>query len=203
MIELLILFVVAAVLGVVLHFVDSKYGEKIYCALWSIFHKDSLSGGNIRGFIVGKTTRQRLWVAGVLALMLFVLLRMSGEHGFIILLLISVFVIFPGFLIGFAIGGLFKSNPAISAKAEVIFSTLDKVESGDINLGSVAGEAVKSAAQSVMEAGDKLADMAAGRGSPTTTKAPKADVAEKSTPVPKRKPPVSVAEAARQFKNRR
>lgn len=210
--EIIMYLSVFVVLGVVLHFVDVKKGEALYKYLWGKVHKDPLPENKSRGFIAGRKTIERVWPALTIVVIMFFLLRILGEHDFIILVLKAVFLMFPALLAGFALGGIMKKNKAVAEKADAVFSAIDEFEKKGVDVGGITDEVVhgaeeigQKAVDSVIDAGERFVSAVKGEHKPVhsadvpVTEAKPEPMSVSPAPTQRK---ISVAEAARQFTKR-
>lgn len=149
-----------AVIGVVLHVVDIVVGKDWYRSLWNSSHKNPLPNNVTRGFITGRSTKERLLTALVITAIIAVLMYKMGDQKFLVLLG-DCAGIFAGLLIGFAFGGFFKRRTNIEAAANTVLESLDKVDHGDL-------PDVRKIASDVAAGAEKLGQQAveAARGVP-------------------------------------
>ncbi len=199
--------IVFAIIGIALHIVDIVVGKDWYRSLWDSSHKLPLPVEVTRGFITGRSTKERLLTSLIITVIFAVLIYKLGDQKFLGLLgdCLGMFV---GLLVGFALGGFFKRRTNIEAATNKVLASLDSVDHGDLPdvreiASSVAAGAEKLRRQAG-SAGERLVGAVTGErgsGSAVDNYSDERSVTPASEPEPAAKR-TSVANAARQFSKR-
>lgn len=149
-----------AVIGVVLHIVDIIVGKDWYRSFVNSCHKNPLPENVTRGFITGRSTKERLLTTLIITAVIAVLMYKLGDQKFLALLgdCIGIYV---GLLVGFALGGFFKRRTNIEAATNKVLESLDKVDHGDLpDVGKIASSVAAGAEKLGHQAVEAVADQA-------------------------------------------
>lgn len=201
-----------ALIAALLYFVDKRFGAPVYRRGYNLWHKEPLSDGIERGFIVGRKAKARILPSFVLTITSCFLLSYY-IHDPIELVMKSplVFIgLFLGFLLtGFAMREGKKSNSVVDKVCDV----MDGLEEGKLDLSGAAGGAIKRGVEQTKVALSKVADgavekVAELRSVKTAATEPVApvdavDAPEDSSPDVKVATKTSLADAMNEFQRRR
>ncbi len=113
---------------------DRHFGVRV-CRWWyNLCHKEPLPADTVRGFIYSQRTKIKAsWATFISAAESFLVVHYLGVDPFVgfLLWLVGIPLTLAGFLMGPFIYRLWQ-------KREALFSTVDKVESGEIDVGDLA-----------------------------------------------------------------
>jgi hypothetical protein len=197
--ELTLYALIFAFLGFIAYFVDMKYGTRPYTWWWNFTHKDKLPEGVIVGFLCGRPAKDRIVPALILTIISCFLLHTLGDHDVVVLLLKGMFLIFPGFFVGFMLAGMLARNPKLSPRVDSVFKTIDEIEKGKTTLGAVA----TTLAHEAKERGEKALAQVSKEISSRTTEANSPPPAQVQQPEPPKRPRPTLAESLNEFRNRK
>jgi hypothetical protein len=201
-VEILLYVGVFVGIGAVMYFADYRFGAPIYRRMWNLWHKNSLPEDVKRGFIVGRTTKERILPTALLTVLSVLGLHYFGERDVIMLLLKAAGLMLPGLLLGFLLTGLAMREGRTHTTADKVFETMDRIERGEVGLKDVT----QGAFGGVSELGKKAFDAAKerlARGVVTPPKPTVAEEVEQSEPPPPVTPKRSFQETLNDYTKRR
>lgn len=129
-------------LGCIFYFLDRWFGVAIYHWFYGMTHKDPLPEGVEKGFIHNRKAQARFANACIVALIFSLIEFHYTEHPDPLMEFFSWVIEVPLVMIGFIIGPFFFR---IWGKKEDLFQTVDKIESGEIDVS----KQIKNAAEGV------------------------------------------------------
>lgn len=200
-----LLYVLAfVVLAVPTYFFDRRFGAPIYRPWYNLWHKMPLAEGVERGFIVGRKTRER--ILPTIALTIFFCFFLSYYIHDPIELLMKAPLIFVGLIIGFLLVGLAMREGKKRTMADRVFDVMDDIESGKVDLKSVAGDVLQAGVEQVKtaatDAAQRVAEQVSAARTSESTPPPPPVVAKDEAPEAA-KPTMSLAEHLENMRKKR
>lgn len=162
-------FIVYAVtfltVGVLAYYVDTAKGLNWYRAFYKWTHKEPLAESITRGFIVGRSARERVATAVTLACISTAIIWLLGDRD-IIVLLWKTLVEFAAVLGGFTVGGVAHRIWKPEDKAAKVLNVLDDIEAGSIDPTQKAKDAFNAGREKVSKAVQDAMEEMSGKATP-------------------------------------
>lgn len=126
---------------------DRRFGIKWYRSWYNMTHKDKLPTDKAIGFIYNRSTHSKAATAGLISTLQTILVVMYMDVNLLASLFMWVIEI-PLMMLGFYLGPLVA---LMWQKKEKLFETVDKVESGEIDVSAKVSEAAKRVVTPIKE----------------------------------------------------
>jgi hypothetical protein len=135
------------VLGAVLHVIDHHLGSLLYRWWYNMTHRDPLPADVKRGFVYQQSAQARFQAAVLLAALQSLLAAFGGANPIIELL--TIIVETPVAMVGFYCGPFLDK---IWTRKDTVFSTVDKLESGELSMTDEVRKISAEAVETIREA---------------------------------------------------
>lgn len=137
---------------------DRRFGVKWYRSWYNMTHKDKLTTEKAIGFIYNRSTHSKAASAALVATLQSILVVMYMNVNLLASLIMWVVEI-PLLMLGFYLGPFAY---AMWQKKETLFKTVDKVESGEIDVSAKITDAAKRAVAPIQEHLEAIKDAISG-----------------------------------------
>ena len=152
MVDIVILFaswlLVFLVVGAIWYTLDRALGTRVYRWIYAMTHRDPLPAQEVKGFIHGQKAKMRFMVAVVLSIAQSALVLSSISIANPFAELMSFFLQIPVVMLGFYLGPWIYR---VWERKEDIFDKVDRIESGELSIGSELKQVTQKAAGAVRE----------------------------------------------------